>query len=241
MIDERDMGNAAPVAVNHRSTSGSVRGAGLPDLRLPGDALLSRRPDFPNVTGFPGFVMESLFVGRLSVESRRGLVEWMELPDHSQRRISESCRTGGAFRPGQQARFRQGLEDQLSKFVDNPIQFAADCAQQNGRCAVVRENIIFLDDGSDLAAIEKLNLKCGHVVITPDANARGQALLYHTSCSRMNDVVSQIFQDCLEGPVSFPQPASEMTVGVLQRRCVALSYDDCRAKVEGFSFQGASQ
>jgi hypothetical protein len=35
-------------------------------------------------------------------------------------------------------------------------------------------------------------------VIIPDMSCEGQALLYHTSCQRMTDVVTQIFQNCLE-------------------------------------------
>lgn len=106
---------------------------------------------------------------------------------------------------------------------------------------VVRENIFFLDDGNELAAVDRLQWKCGHVVIIPDVSYKGKALLYHTSCRRMTDVVKQIFQDCLEAPVSFPQQASEMTLGEMHRRGVAISYDDCRIRVDGFGFHGAPQ
>ncbi len=129
----------------------------------------------------------------------------------------------------------------MSQFVENPTDFSAGCLRQNGRCKVVRENILFLDDGKELAAVDHLQWKCGYVVIIPDMSYKGNALLYHTSCRRMTDVVKQVFQDCLEAPVSFPQQASEMTLGEMHRRCVTISYDDCRVRVEGFVFQVASQ
>ena len=124
----------------------------------------------------------------------------------------------------------------MSPFVANPVDFSADCARENGQCVVVREQFLFLDDGKEQAAIAHLQTKCGHVVIIPDASDKGRALLYHTGCGRMTDVVNQIFQDDLEAPASLPQYASEMTVGELHRRCVTIPYDDCKAKVEGFSF-----
>jgi hypothetical protein len=124
----------------------------------------------------------------------------------------------------------------MSKYVVNPIQFAADCAQQSGQCTIVRENIFFLDDGKEESAIDLLQRKCGSVVIIPDTSNQGQALLYHTSCDRMTDLVNQLFQGRLEAPVSFPQAASEMMVGELHRQRISLSYDDCKAKVEGFNF-----
>ena len=128
----------------------------------------------------------------------------------------------------------------MKQFVQNPIHFAADCVQKDGRCSVVRKNFLFLDDGKELAAVDYLQKKCGHVVIIPDASYEGRALLYHTSCQRMTDVVNQIFPDCLEAPVSLPQAPSEMTVGELHRRSITISYDDCRARVEGFGFQDAA-
>ncbi len=129
----------------------------------------------------------------------------------------------------------------MSQFVENPTDFSADCLRRNGRCPVVRENILFLDDGNELAAVDRLQWKCEEVVIIPDMSYKGKALLYHTSCQRMTDVVKQIFHDCLEAPVSLPQRALETTIGELHRRCVTISYDDCRVRVEGFGFQGASQ
>ncbi|KPK17463.1 MAG: hypothetical protein AMJ67_13415 [Betaproteobacteria bacterium SG8_41] len=128
----------------------------------------------------------------------------------------------------------------MSKFVENPTHFAADCVRQNGQCTVVRENFLFLDDGNEFAAVHQLQRRCGHVVIIPDTSGKGQAWLYHTSCQRMTDVVSQIFQDHLGAPASLRHAASEMMVGELYRRQVSISYDHCRARVEGFGFQGAS-
>ena len=127
----------------------------------------------------------------------------------------------------------------MSQFVENPTDFSAECMVQNGRCMVVRENILFLGDGNELAAVDRLQWKCGYVVIIPDTSYQGRALLYHTSCQRMTDVVKQIFHDCLEAPVRIPQRASEMTLGETHRRCVTIPYDDCRVRVEGFGFQGA--
>ena len=129
----------------------------------------------------------------------------------------------------------------MSQFVENPTDFAAECLRQNGQCMVARESILFLDDGKEFAAVDQLQWKCGYVVIIPDTSSEGKAFLYHTSCQRMTDVVKQIFQDCLEAPVSVPQRPSEMTIGELHRRCVTISYDDCRARVDGFPFQDASQ
>lgn len=127
----------------------------------------------------------------------------------------------------------------MSRFVENPTDFAADCVRQNGQCAVLRENFLFLDDGDEFAAVNQLQRKCGHVVIIPDASTEGRALLYHTSCQRMTDAVSQIFQGHLSAPASLPPHASsEMTMGELYRRRVAISYDHCRAKVEGFGLGG---
>ena len=127
----------------------------------------------------------------------------------------------------------------MSQFVENYTDFSVECLRQDGRCTVVRENILFLDDGDELAAVDHLQWKCGYVVIIPDRSHKEKALLYHTSCQRMTDVVKQIFQDCLEAPVSIPQPASEMTLGETHRRCVTIPYDDCRLRVEGFGFPDA--
>jgi hypothetical protein len=77
-------------------------------------------------------------------------------------------------------------------------------------------------------------------VITPERARKEKAMLYHTSCQRMTDVVKQIFQDCLEAPLSLPQRPSETTLGEVHRRCVTLSYDDCRERVDGFGFEGGS-
>ena len=128
----------------------------------------------------------------------------------------------------------------MGRLADKQIYFAADCVQQHGQCTVVRENILFLDDGNELAAVGLLQLKCGSVAIIPDLSRQGQALLYHTSCERMSAVLDQIFADRLEAPVSLTQYPSEMSVGELQRRCVTLPYDDCRVTVDAFDFRGAS-
>jgi hypothetical protein len=128
----------------------------------------------------------------------------------------------------------------MSQFVQNPVHFAADCVRPDGRCLVVRENFLFLNDGKELSAVDYLQSKCGHVVIIPDRSHKGKALLYHTSCQRMADVVNQIFPDCLEAPVRLPQAAPEMTVGELHRRSVAISYDDCRARIDDFDFPAAA-
>ena len=129
----------------------------------------------------------------------------------------------------------------MSQFVENSTDFGAECLRHKGRCKVVRENILFLDNGNELAAVDHLQWKCWDVVIVPDMSYQEKVLIYHTSCQRMTDVVKQVFQDCLEVPVSLPQRTSEMTVGELHRRCATISYADCRLRVEGFSFKGASQ
>lgn len=129
----------------------------------------------------------------------------------------------------------------MSQFVENPTDFSAECRLQDGRCAVIRENVLFLDDGNELDAVDRLEWKCGYVVIIPDAARKGRAILYHTSCQRMTDAVRQIFPDCLEAPVNLPQHLSEMTLGELHRQRVTISYDECRARVDGFDFRSASQ
>lgn len=121
----------------------------------------------------------------------------------------------------------------MSRFVDNSVEFAAECKCRGGRCAILRKNFLFLDDDREIAAVDQLQTKCGHVVIVPD---QAQALIYHTSCARMTDVVNQIFPDCLGAPVSLPYAAPEMTLGELQRQRVGLSYEDCQARVRDFSF-----
>ena len=128
----------------------------------------------------------------------------------------------------------------MTKFLENPTDFAADCLRQNGQCEVIRENFLFLDDGNELAAIGWLQRKCGHVVIIPDTSSKGQAWLYHTSCQRMNDAVSQIFRDHLGAPASLPHATMELTIGTLYRRRVTISYDHCRVRVDGFGLGGAS-
>lgn len=130
----------------------------------------------------------------------------------------------------------------MSRFVENATDFSAECRRQDGRCRVVRENVIFLDDGTELAAVDRLQWQCGYVVIIPDTSRDAGALLYHTSCRRMTDAVEQIFPDCLKAPVSLSQHTSEeVTLGALHRRAVTIAYEDCRAKVDGFEFGPGSE
>jgi hypothetical protein len=125
----------------------------------------------------------------------------------------------------------------MSQFMKNSVHFAADCVRQGGQCMILRDNFLFLDDGKELAAVDFLQVKCGHVVIIPDHTSNGNALLYLTSCQRMAHVVGQLFADCLEPPVSLPQASPEMTVGELHRRRVTIPYPECRVRVDGFDFQ----
>lgn len=124
----------------------------------------------------------------------------------------------------------------MSKFVQNSIQFSADCVQDNGLCKVALDNFLFLDDGKEPAAIDRLEKECGKVVLIPDSSNKGQSFLYYTSCERMNDAVNQVFRDHLEAPASVSRLDAEMTLGELHRRRITMSYDECRAKVKGFSF-----
>jgi hypothetical protein len=79
-------------------------------------------------------------------------------------------------------------------------------------------------------------MECGKVLLIPDAVNKGQTLLYHTSCDRITDVVKQIFQNALEELVCISQLNAEQTLGELYRRRVAMHLDDCKAKIEAFSF-----
>ena len=124
----------------------------------------------------------------------------------------------------------------MSQFVKNPTDFSVECMCNDGQCTVTRDNILFLDEGKEEAAVNHLQWKCGYVVIIPDVSHKEKVLLFHTSCQRMTDVVKQIFPDCLETPVSLPQPVSEMTLGELHRQVANISYDDCRERVQGFDF-----
>ena len=132
------------------------------------------------------------------------------------------------------------VEYHVNRFVQNPTDFSVQCGRQKRPCAAVRESVLFLDGGNELGAVDRLQMKCGYVVIVPDTPAGDRALLYHTSCQLMTDVVTQIFRDCLEAPVSLPQYASEMSLGELHRHRVTVSYDDCKARVNDFDFQGGS-
>lgn len=124
----------------------------------------------------------------------------------------------------------------MGKFIQNSISFSADCVQDNGLCKVDLDNFLFLDDGKETAAIDRLERECGKVVLIPDSSNKGQAFLYYTSCERMNDAVNQIFHDHLEAPASVSRLDAEMTLGELHRRRITMSYDECRSKVKGFSF-----
>lgn len=124
----------------------------------------------------------------------------------------------------------------MSDFVENPSDFSAECQRQNGRCEIVRENILFLNDGNQLAAVNHLQWKCGHIVIVPSGSSEGEALLFHTSCQRMTDVIGQIFPDCLNEPERFAQGTSEQSLGEILRRRLTISFDDCRSRVEQFVF-----
>lgn len=125
----------------------------------------------------------------------------------------------------------------MSRFVENSTDFSAACECQDGRCAVARENILFLDEGGDLAAVDRLQMDCGRVVIVPDESRSGSALLYHTSCQRMSNVVEQIFEGLLGEAVTLAQHASdELSLGEFRRRPVAISLADCRERVDRFDF-----
>jgi len=124
----------------------------------------------------------------------------------------------------------------MSEFVTNPVEFSAECVNEGVRCAVERGNILFLDDGEESAAIDHLRMKCGYVIVMPDASNANRSLLYHTSCQRMTDVVGQIFEGVLEALTSLPQPSSEMTLGELYCRSVAMPYAECKQRVEQFNF-----
>jgi hypothetical protein len=128
----------------------------------------------------------------------------------------------------------------MVRFADNPVHFSADCTRHDGRCAVGRENFLFMEDGQEISAVDRLQNKCGYVVVIPDAAGARTAWLYHTSCPRMTDVVEQIFSGCLKESQSVPQPTSEMTVGEIHRRGVTMSYADCIARVDRFPFEEAA-
>ena len=115
-----------------------------------------------------------------------------------------------------------------------------DCAYKKWTVQRHHKNFRFLDYEQEITAIDCLLKKCRHVVITPDQSSQGQALLHHTSCARMADVVNKIFADRLETPASLPHGASEMTVGELHRRSVTLPDDDCRERISRFGFTDLS-
>jgi hypothetical protein len=129
----------------------------------------------------------------------------------------------------------------MSRFVENSTDFSAECLRHHGRCPVLRENFVFLVGASEREAIDRLQWKCGCVVIIPDASHEGRSLSYHTSCRRMSDVVEQIFRGRRQPAVRLPQRPSEMSLGELHRCCVTVAYDDCRARIDGFGLHAASQ
>lgn len=122
----------------------------------------------------------------------------------------------------------------MTRFVENPVDFAADCVRQDGKCAVVRENFLFIDNGNELLAVDKLLRKCGHVVIIPDGTGESQSILYHTSCQRMSDALNQIFPNALGNPTGLPHASQEMSVGEFFCRKVAMPYERCRKTVDSF-------
>jgi len=128
----------------------------------------------------------------------------------------------------------------VNQFVQNSTDFSVECQRHNGLCEISRENILFLDDGNEYDAVNHLQLKCGHIVVIPVLSNKSEAMLYHTGCQRMTDVVRQIFQDNLKTPVSLPLCDAEMMLGELHRHSLVISFDDSKARVESFSFKGES-
>ena len=124
----------------------------------------------------------------------------------------------------------------MSVFVKNSTDFGADCARTDGECMVVRDNIIVLDEAHEHLAIDRLQRRCGSVVIIPDGADDKRAWLYHTSCKRMADVVERIFDGHLHTASAVAQPDAEMMIGELHRRQVGLPLHDCRSRVDGFDF-----
>ncbi len=125
----------------------------------------------------------------------------------------------------------------MNQFVQNSIDFSVECQRHNGLCEISRKNILFLDDGNELDAVSRLQLNCGHVVVIPVLSNKNEAMLYHTGCQRMTDVVRQIFQDNLKTPVSLPLGDPEMTLGELHRHSLVIPYDDSKARVARFNFK----
>lgn len=124
----------------------------------------------------------------------------------------------------------------MSDFVDSYTDFSVECHRHQGHCSVSRENILFLEQGNQLAAVDQLHSKCGYVVIIPSGSSGDEALLYHTSCRRMTDVIDQIFTDCLQEPERFSQGGSEQSIGEILRHRLTIPYDDCRSRVDQFVF-----
>ncbi len=128
----------------------------------------------------------------------------------------------------------------MNQFVQNSTDFSVECQRHSGLCEISQENILFLDDGNEDDAVNRLQLECRYIVVIPVLSSKNEAMLYHTGCHRMTDVVRQIFQDNLKLPVSLPQYDLEMTLGELHRHSLVISYSDSKARVERFSFEGKS-
>ncbi len=128
----------------------------------------------------------------------------------------------------------------MNRFVQNSTDFSVECQRHNGLCEISRENILFLDDGNEHDAVNRLQLECGRIVVIPVTSNKSESMLYHTGCQRMADVVRQIFQDNLKTPVNLPLCDPEMTLGELHRHSLVISFDDCKARLEGFSFNQES-
>ncbi len=124
----------------------------------------------------------------------------------------------------------------MGNFVQNSSQFSADCVKDNGLCLITPAHFLFLGDSREDEAIAELQRECGNIVLIPDATNQERTLLYHMSCERITDVVQQIFQDALEAPVTVSHLDAEMTLGELCRRPVVLPYEECRQKVDAYSF-----
>jgi hypothetical protein len=56
----------------------------------------------------------------------------------------------------------------MPTYLRNATHFSVDCTVTEGHCAVLRENIHFVDDPQESTAVTLLQRKCGNVVITPD-------------------------------------------------------------------------
>ena len=55
----------------------------------------------------------------------------------------------------------------MSNYVEKPVHFSADCVLTGGLCAIDRQNIVFLDERKEPAAIDLLQRKCATEAIIP--------------------------------------------------------------------------